>query len=198
MKRILPALLLAPTLVFTATAAEKKAFVPHPVTATFYISNVQCGSCVDAVAESVKRVKSATDVKMQPGDGYAQISFDTHVSSYHQIAQAIAEAAPVHGDKYVPTLRMSVPDYAKGDNAAKVDAVFAKSKDQVKVIAKNREKGEFEIQFLPLKVDAAKEGPQGWNAGKFGHPVGDPAPKGLGLKLLVKREGQPAPAAKKK
>lgn len=197
MKQILSALLVSVS-VFVGSAAEKKAPVPHPVTATFYISNVQCGSCADAIAESVKKVKSVTEVKLTPGDGYAQISFDSHKDSFHQIAQAIADAAPVHGDKYVPTMRISVPDYAKGDNAAKVDAIFAKSKDQVKVVAKNREKGDFEIQFLPLKLDATKEGPQGWNAGKFGHPVGDPAPKGLGLKLLIKREGQPAPAAKKK
>ena len=48
---------------------------------------------------------------------------------------------------------------------------------------------EFEISFLPLTVDASKEGPQGFNGGRFGHPIGDPAPKGLGLKALFVREG---------
>ena len=92
MKNLLPALLCFCASGLAAFAAEKKEFIPPPVTATFYIANVQCGSCVDAITESVKKVKSATEVKMNPSDGYAQISFDTHVSSYHQIAQAVADA----------------------------------------------------------------------------------------------------------
>lgn len=178
---------------FSLAAAEKKEVKPHPVTATFYIDNVQCSSCVDAVVESVSKVKSVTGVKMDPADGYALISFDTHVSSYHQIAQAIADANPVHGEKYTPSLRFTVADYAKGDNAAKVDAIFARRKDWVNVQCVNRDKGEFKLTFLPLKADPKAEHPQGWNAGHFGHAVGDPAPKGLGLKFTLKREGAPAP-----
>ncbi len=177
--------------------AQSKGFTPHPVTSTFYIGNVQCERCVSALEDSLKKVASFKEIKMKPSDGYAQISFDTHVSSYHQIAQAIADAAPQHGEKYVCTLRFSVPDYAKGDNAAKVDAVFAKRKEWVSVECQNREKGEFVLRFLPLQVDAKKSGPQGWNAGHFGHAIHDPAPKGLGLAFAMKREGA-APAAKGK
>jgi copper chaperone CopZ len=181
-----------------ARAAEKQEIVPHPVTATFYIDHVQCSSCVDAITESVKNVKSVTAVKMDPAQGYANISFDSHVSSYHQIAQAIGDADPQHGTKYTPSLKFKVTDYAKGENAAKVDAVFAKSKEQVSVEVTDKTKGEFTLKFLPLKVDASKEGPQGWNAGKFGHPIGDEAPKGLGLKFVMNREGAAVPAAAKK
>jgi len=177
-------------------AATKKEFVPHPVTLTFYISGVECGSCVDAISESVKRVKSVTAVKMDPADSFANISFDTHVSSAHQIAQAVADATPVHDKHYVATLKMTVPAYAKDGNTAKVDDVFAKRADWVKVETVNKAKGEFVIRFLPLKLDKSKEGPQGWNPGHFGHAVHDPAPKGLGLAFTLAKEGQSAPAKK--
>ncbi len=180
-----------------ASAAEKADFKPHPVTATFYIDQVHCTACVDAITLSLMKVKSVTGVKMNPADGYALISFDTHVSSYHQIAQAIADTGPLHGEKYVPSLRFTVADYAKGDNSAKIDAVFAKRKEWVKVENKNRERGEFKLTFLPLKLDPQAERPQGWNAGHFGHAIGDPAPKGLGLKFVLKREGAVPPARKK-
>jgi copper chaperone CopZ len=195
MKSTLAGLTAVLALAVPSLAAEKKEVVPHPVTATFYIDHVQCSSCVDAITESLKQVKSVTAVKMNPADGYANISFDTHVSSYHQIAQAVAAAAPQHDDKYVASLKFKVADYPKADNAAKIDAVFAKSKDQVKVEPTDKAKGEFVLHFLPLAVDAKKEGPQGWNAGKFGHPIGDPAPKGLGLKFVLNREGA-VPATK--
>jgi len=146
-------------------------------------------------------VKSVTKVeKLTPQSGYVNVSFDAHADSFQQIAQAIADATPAKGKKYVPTMKFRVPDYAKEDNAAKVDAVFAKSKDFVKVEATDKEKGEFLIRFLPLTLDAKKTGPQGWNAGRFGHPIHDPAPKGLGLTYSFVREGvTPAkPAAKKK
>ena len=183
-------------LALNSTAAEKKGFVPHPTTATFYISNVECGRCVDAISESVRKVKSVTAVKMDAATGYANISFDTHVSSAHQIAQAVADATPVHGQPYAATLKMRVADYAKAGNAAKVEGVFEKRKDWVKVETTDPAKGEFEIRFLPLKVDKSKEGPQGWNPGHFGHAVHDPAPKGLGLAFALLKEGEDSPAAK--
>jgi len=153
---------------------------------------------VDSIRDSLKKVASFKEIKMKPGDSFALISFDTHVSSYHQIAQAIQDAAPQHGEKYTPTLKLRVPDYAKDGNAAKVDAIFAKRAEWVKVETVKREAGEFVIHFLPLKADAKKTGPQGWNAGHFGHPVHDAPPKGLGLKFELKREGAAPVAAKAK
>ena len=35
------------------------------------------------------------------------------------------------------------------------------------------------------KVDKTQPGPQGWNAGRFGHPIHDAAPKGLGLDFQI-------------
>ena len=186
---------------FSASAAEKAAPAPHPTTQTFYISNVECDACVASITESIRKVGSVTKVEgLTPASGYANVSFDSHKDSFHQIAQAVADAAPAKGKKYVATMKLRVPDYAKGDNAAKVDAVYAKSKDLVKVEATNREKGEFLLSFLPLTVDSKKMGPQGWNGGRFGHPIHDAPPKGLGLAFAIAREGAaPAkPAAKRK
>ena len=180
-------------LALTASAAEKPAVTPHPTTLTFFISNVECDTCVANITESIRKVKSVTKVeKLTPQSGYANVSFDSHADSYHQIAQAITDATPEHGKKYAATMKLRVPDYAKDDNAAKVDAIFAKSKDFVKVEATNKEKGEFLMSFLPLTVDAKKTGPQGWNGGRFGHPIHDAPPKGLGLAFSIVREGAPA------
>ncbi len=180
-------------LVFTASAAEKKAVTPHPTTQTFYIANVECAACVANITASIKKVKSVTKVDgLTPKSGYAIVSFDSHADSFHQIAQAIADATPVHGKKYTATMKLRVPDYAKGDNAAKIDAIFAKSSAFVKVEPTNKEKGEFLLSFLPLTIDAKKTGPQGWNAGRFGHPIHDQPPKGLGLAFSIAREGMTA------
>ena len=201
MKQSLLSLLTITALAFTASAAEKKAVAPHPTTQTFFISNVECDTCVANITESLKKVKSVTKVeKLTPRSGYANVSFDSHKDSFQQIAQAIADATPVHGKKYAASIKLRVPDYAKDDNAAKVDAVFAKSSAFVKVEVTDKEKGEFLMSFLPLTVDAKKTGPQGWNGGRFGHPIHDPPPKGLGLTFSIVREGAPAgkAAAKKK
>ena len=193
MKHILLTLL---SLCIVASAQEAKTMKPNPVTHTFYIKNVDSEPGAAAIIASVRKVKSVTDVKLKPGDGYAQVSFDTHAVTHHQIAQAIADAAAPGGKPYVVSVRRNIPAYAEGDNAAKVDAIFAKAKDYFKVITRNREKGEFEFEFLPLKVDPAREGLQGWSGMSTGHALADPAPKGLGLKWQVVIEGQPMQAGK--
>ena len=199
MKSSLLALVTITALALTASAAEKKAVTPHPTTQTFYISNVESDTCVANITDSIKKVKSVTKVDgLTPRSGYAIVSFDSHADSFQQIAQAIADATPAKGKKYAATMKLRVPAYAKDDNAAKVDAIFAKSKAFVKVEATNKEKGEFLLSFLPLTVDATKTGPQGWNAGRFGHPIHDAPPKGLGLAFSIVREGAPAKAVAKK
>jgi hypothetical protein len=143
---------------------------------------------VEEITASLKKVPSFTKIEgLTPKSGFANISFDSHVASYHQIAQAIADAAP--GDKKCePTLKVEIPDYAKGENAAKVDAVFKKLDSKVKIEPLDKEKGLFVVHFLPLKVETDKKGPQGFNGGQLGHPIHDEAPKGLGLKFSIIKE----------
>ena len=166
---------------------------------TFFIANVECGECLASITDSLKKVRSFTGLTgLTPDSGFANVSFDSHANSYHEIASAIAAAPPSHGKAYVPTIRLRIPAYATGDNAANVDKVFAKQAATVKVEATDRAKGEFVVHFLPLKLDAAKNAPQGFNGGMFGHPIHDAPPKGLGLDFAIVREGAAKPAAKGK
>lgn len=195
MMRSLAALASFCLLASVVIAAERPAVVPHPVTLTFYLAGVECSACTSLINEAVSKVPSVKDFSPEEF-GVVNISFDTHVSSAHQIAQAVFEAFPAHGKPYEATLRFRIPDYAKGDNAARVDAIFAKRSEWVKVEVLDRSKGEFAVHFLPLKADKTKAGPQGWNPGHFGHAVHDPAPKGLGLPFALVKQGQPDDAKK--
>jgi hypothetical protein len=181
-------LLLSALLLALASTAPGQEVKPHPVTVTYFITNVDGPKDVEAITNSLKKVPSFTKADgLAPKSTFANIFFDSHVSSYQQIAQAIADAST--GDrKYVPTIKISVPDYATGENAAKVDAVFKKLDSKIKVEPLAKEKGLFVVNFLPLKVDTEKKGPQGFNGGQLGHPIHDEAPKGLGLKFSVIKE----------
>jgi copper chaperone CopZ len=183
----------------SAPAAEKKPPEPHPTTVTFYIDNVGCEACVESIMDALQKVRSVTAIKGLTADsGYANVSFDSHVNSYHEIANAIATAPPSHGKPYVPSIKLSIPEYAQGENAANVDKVFAKQSAHVKVDTTDRAKGEFVVHFLPLDLDPSKTAPQGFNGGHFGHPIHDAPPKGLGLKFAIAREDSKAPAPKVK
>ncbi len=199
MKSSLVVLFSLAAVAISAPVAEKKMPEPHPTTVTFYIANVECGECIGSITDSLKKVRSFTGLTgLTPDSGYANVSFDSHANSYHEIANAIATAAPAHGKAYVPTIKLKVPAYATGDNAANVDKVFAKQAANVKVDATDRAKGEFVVRFLPLTLDPAKNTPQGFNGGAFGHPIHDAPPKGLGLDFAIVREGVAKPAAKGK
>lgn len=184
---LLPALVVA--LVLPASAADQAKPAGKPVAATFYITEVKCSSCAGSIEESLRKLPTVTKIDdLSESTGFAVVTFDPQTVSYHQVAQAVFAAAPVHGDAYVATLKFSIEGYAKGDNAAKVDAVFAKHKDNVRVEVKNKSKGEFVLSFEPLKVAAGKKGPQGWNLDQFIAAIQEPAPKGLGLPIQVASE----------
>lgn len=139
-----------------------------PVTATFHIQEVKCSTCANAIDESLRKLPAVKKVDdLSESSGFAVITFDAKVVSHHQVAQAIFTANPIHGEPYVPSLKFSVPEYAKADNAAKVDALFAKHKSQVRVELKNKSRGDFVLHFEPLAVDGGKKGPQGWTHETF-------------------------------
>ena len=65
---------------------------PQPVTRTFYVAGVECGSCVYVVQQSVSETKGVSDAMvLQVIDNYANVTFDPKVVSDHQIAQAVLE-----------------------------------------------------------------------------------------------------------
>ncbi len=79
-----------------------------------------------------------------------------------------------------------MPEYSQGDNAAKVDAVFAGKRlnQRVRIDPLDKTKGEFFVHLLPLQIDPAATGPQGFNGGHLNHPIHDPPPRGLGLTCI--------------
>lgn len=164
-------------------AAEKQPAV------TFYVSGVECGSCVYIVQQSISETKGVADATvLQMIDAYANVAFDPKKVSEHQIAQAVREALPIHGKPYLATLKLHVPDYAK--HAAKVEGLFARWKDWVELETVDKSKGELLIHFHELRIDPKKTGPQGWSLAQFAAAMKSPAPNGLGLDFTVESEAQ--------
>lgn len=164
-------------------AAEKQP------TVTFYVSGVECGSCVYVVQQSIIETKGVADATVvQVIDTYANVVFDPKRVSEHQVAQAVREALPIHGKPYLATLKLHVPDYAK--HAAKVDGLFARWKGWVELETVDKAKGELLIHFQELKSDPKKTGPQGWSLAQLTVAMKSPKPDGLGLDFTLETEGQ--------
>ncbi len=181
-------------------AVEKKAAPgpnePAPSTRTFFIKGVSSNAAVTAITAAVATVRSVNKVvDLTPSSGFANISFDHHAVTHQQIAQAITDAGT-----FEVSFKFVVPDYPTGGNAAKMDAVFARFANLVKIVPLDAAKGVFEIQFLPFKTEPGKPLGQGFNFGHIAHPIIDPAPKGMGLRIQQVSAGslaRPAVAAKK-
>ncbi len=174
--------LLAACLSRAADAAkDDDAYRPHTPTLIYQLTQAEGAADADAIRASVQKLASVGKIVFSPGS--VQVRFDSHVVSYHQMAQAIAAAGTARGKSFDPRLKILVPDYAQGGNAAKVDAVFAGKRlnQRVRIEPLDKARGEFLIHFLPLKIDPAESGPQGFNGGHLHHPISDPPPRGLGL-----------------
>ena len=182
MKHALRLLFILGSTTASLQAAEKQPAV------TFYVSGVECGSCVYVVQQSISETKGVSEATvMQVIENCANVVFDPKVVSEHQIAQAVREALPIHGKPYLATLKLYAPDYAK--HAAKVDGLFARWKGWVELETVDKAKGELLIHFHELKSDPKKTGPQGWSLAQFTAAMKSPEPNGLGLDFTVEAEG---------
>ena len=168
---------------------------PHPTKVTFYLSEIEGEEDVATINASVKKLPSVTAVDVTTEAEFALVAFDSHVVSFHQVAQAITDAGNVTGHTYDPRIVINVPEYAVKDNSAKVDAVFESKPliERVLIEPLDKAKGQFTVRFQPLTTDPSVTGPQGFNGGHLGHPLRDAPPKGLGLKFSILREEPPAP-----
>jgi hypothetical protein len=110
---------------WAADSPKDAAPPPHTPTLIFYLAGVTDHADVDALGVSVLKVKSATIVEVNTARGYARVRFDSHVVSYHQVAQAIADAGETLKKHYDPYLVFFVTEYAQKDNASDVDSIFA-------------------------------------------------------------------------
>jgi copper chaperone CopZ len=196
-------LALIATLALTTRAAAPKAKPgpkdPAPSTRTFFIEGVKSAADVQAVTAAASTVNTVSNVvDLTPASGFANISFDHHAVTHQQIAQAIADAGP-----FKVSFKFLVPDYAKdAETAKKMDAVFARFAKSVSIEALDKAKGLFVIRFLPFTPGPAGQPlANGFNFGHIAHPIIDPAPKGMGLRIQQVAEGSLAKetaAAKKK
>ena len=149
----------------------------RPNVRTFFISGVESDADVKAITATLSKLDTVVTVNgLTPTSGFANIYYYHHAVKHQQIAQAIADAGNFHA-----SFRFVVPGYAA--NTEKVHAIFASVKQKVKIERTNKEKEEFVLSFLPLKP--ATPGPHGvgFNFGKIFHPLADPPPAGLGLKV---------------
>lgn len=177
--------LIAPVL----TAAHTFAADPAPKgpleTVTFYVAGVECAACVFAVNDSVRRLSGIDEViDGQNNANYINVTFDPDKVSAHQIAQAVTDAFPLHGAPYVPTLRLVVPGYGEGENAARVAGVFAKWKDWVEFEVAKPGKGELVVRFKPLVSDPAKVAATGWSHAAMGEALAKVLPPGTKVELV--------------
>src|SRR3954468_12586119 len=172
---------MSPSYVTAAAPADEDAYRPHTPTLMFHLAHADAQADADAIRTSVQKLASVCKVVF--AEGLVKVRFDSHVVSYHQIAEAITEAGTVRGKAFDPCLKILVPEYTQPGNAAKVDAIFEGKRlnQRVRIDAGDKARGEFLIHFLPLTVDAAQTGPQGFNGGHLHHPIHDPPPRGLGL-----------------
>ena len=164
---------------------DDEAYAPHTPTLIFHLTNAADQKDADIIRASVQKLPSVKKVNVDTARGFAQVRFDSHVISYHQVAQAIADAGKISGKNYDPSLKVRAPEYAEAGNATKVDAVFAGKRlnQRVRIEPLDKSKGVFLLHFLPLALDPATTGPQGFNGGHLNHPIHDTPPRGLGLQF---------------
>ncbi len=161
-----------------------------PATLTFFLTGVECPACVYAVNDSIRQVDGVEEIiEGQDSDFFSKVTFDPSRASAHRIAQAVREAFPLHGEPYQAWLRLRIPDYARGDNTAKVDALLKRWKDRIRAEITDRNEGEITLHFLllPESEDQASSAPEkaldGWRHDQFFEALTRPAPDGLGLRL---------------
>jgi copper chaperone CopZ len=196
MPRIMGAFL-AGMIAITATwgAEDKKdppARRPHNVNLTYYVTDAKEKADVENITAALQKVKSATAIDVNLEGRSVRVTFDSHAVSYHQIAQAIAEAGAATGKKYDPRLKIIVPAYNEADNAKRVDAILNAKRlgQRTRIEPVDKAKGEFLVHFLSLQIDPSVAGPQGFNGGHLNHPISDAPPRGLGLKFIYFTEPQ--------
>ena len=187
--RLLLILALAATASLRAVEPDDDAYRPHTPTLVFHLTHADDAADAEAIRASVQKLASVSKITFASGS--VQVRFDSHVVSYHQVAQAIAAPGAARGKAFDPRLKITVPEYAQGGNAAKVDTVFAGKRlnQRVRIAPLDKARGEFLIHFLPLTIDPAESGPQGFNGGHLNHPIHDAPPRGLGLNCSYESGG---------
>ena len=165
----------------------------HRVKLIYYVTGLGSQAEADEIAAAVKALPTVTQVVPNLARGYVRVLFDSHELSYHQVAQAIADAGKNHGKAYDPRVVVSIPDYAKSEITPKIKAIFADPVLQswIRIEPIDAAKGTFFVHFLALVPDPKKTGTQGFNGGYLTHPIHMVPPTGLALPFKYLSEDSP-------
>jgi copper chaperone CopZ len=181
---------ISPSVSAAGGSEEDDKYAPHTPTLIYYVTGLSERKAAESISSAVGFLPGVRKVFANIERSYVQVRFDSHVVSYHQVAQAILDGGRTLGLALDPRLKVRVPEYSQPGNAAKVDAIFAGKRlnQRVKLEPANKEVGEFILHFLPLELDSKATGPQGFNGGHLNHPIHDPPPRGLGLTCIYASE----------
>jgi hypothetical protein len=165
----------------------------HRVRLIYYLSEVSGQKEADAIVQAVKAIKTVTTASVNTNREYLKISFDSHEVSYHQVAQVIADVGAGFNKKYDPRVVITIPDYSRPEVMPKIKAIFADEKFKPWIVIEpiDAAKGVFFVHFLPLALDPAKTGTQGFNGGYLTHPIHMVPPTGLALPFKYSAEDSP-------
>lgn len=163
----------------------------RPARVTLYVSGVECPGCAYSVNYAISQLKGVRDVVSgQMVDDFVNVTFDPCIVSVHQLAHAVFDAPALHGMPYQASLKLVIPDYSKGDNAGRVDALLQGWADWAALEVVDRNMGQLTLKFRPLKPGVAA-GPQGLALDKIIEAFTAPAPRGIGLRLEIAAEKEP-------
>lgn len=186
-----PRLLFTLFLVPFLQAADPKGTGAKTARVTLYLSGVECQGCAYSVNHAISQLNGVGEVVSgQWVDDFVNVTFDPGVVTVHQLAYAVSNATALHGVPYQAFLKLTLPDYARAGNAAKVDALLQGWADWAEVEAVDRSKGQFALKFRPLNP-GVKAGPQGLSLEKIIEAVTAPAPRGIGLQLEIATAKEP-------
>ena len=153
-----------------------------PKVLTFDVVGAECPACFYSVADALRQVKGVQEIEDANGLGNrARIRFDPALATAHELAHAVWRAFPLHGKPYQAVLRLRVPAYSLGDNAAAVDGVLAAWKQWMETEVIDRKTGEIALRFRPLTKAERKASRPGWSLEGNLTALTAPPPKGLGL-----------------
>lgn len=172
--------LFASLLAFSLHAAEKAA----PAKAVFFVSGLECGSCVYMVQNLLSQTPGIAEVEVLQGiEGFARVNYDPKLISEHQIAQAVREAPGLHGIPYIATMKLRVPGFSQ--HSAKVKALFETWKPSIELVVWDEHAGELIVNFQELKKDAKGAFLRGWSLAQLTKGLQE-----LGLKFEILSPGE--------
>lgn len=161
----------------------------QPVTLTFFVSEIECSSCVEVVKQSVQHMKGVSGVKMEQRlDSVANVTFDPALVRPHDVALAVRDTVRLHGLPYEARLRLRIPACIQPENRALIESKLAQLSPHLQFRLVDPDVGEYSADLkLPAEDQPAIK--TWWDFDQLEKALRMPQPHGLGLKFeWVKEE----------